>query len=226
MYVAEAHSLLLQSASARRADSLGSTQTPGTAGARKTSRVSLHESQNITHTYAKESGGAPAPPRAPSAMDALQAQGGAPTVAAGAPGGAGSESLDAALREGEAAAAALDFEAAAAGAPMPSMMDVLNAQAAEAKKARGVGAGRGKAQPLDYRSRHRSISVDDETNKVLSMVVDATRVTVNTPPLGFFAAAGARAPPSPRRCAPRVGIQHGVCLRRDVLRCWRRCVAT
>jgi hypothetical protein len=173
--------------------------TVGQAPAKKASRVSLHESQNITHHFSPEGHGA-AEQRLPSILDVLQAQKQEASRACAGdevklaetevnnhaerskddthPGEAcaraiGAENVGPRAVEG---VSQLDFEAAAAVTTMPSMMDMLQL---------GMAASLGCC-------RHNSdLELDDATNEVLSQMLDDSRITINTPPLDFFAAAGA-----------------------------------
>jgi hypothetical protein len=160
---------------------------------KKVSRVSLHESQNITHHFVKEEQPAEEQ-RMPSMLEMLQAQ----QAQVGVAEAEGSEEDETEDCEGaqeqtrpEAAHAVagadglrdvlgmpqLDFDGAAAVTAMPSMMDMLQAQ---------LGAA---ASGIDTRLSS-GIEVDDATKEVLSQMLDESRITVNTPPLDFFAAAG------------------------------------
>jgi hypothetical protein len=168
------------------------------APTKKASRVSLHESQNITHHFCKEEQPAEEP-RMPSMLEILRAQ---EAQAADTQTGAADaeeeedETDDSQEEEGEtgrpetAPAAGsipgfrdvlgmpqLDCHGAAAVTAMPSMMDMLQAQ---------LGAA---VSGIDSRL-NSGLEVDDATKEVLSQMLDESRITVNTPPLDFFAAAG------------------------------------
>jgi hypothetical protein len=120
---------------------------------KKRSKVSLHESQNITHEYVKERCHV-GESTVPSTTDILQAE----------------QPLDSAM--------------------VPSLLEVLQAQ--EAAAAASLAQQPQRPAKWDYRSRNHSVVIDDATNDVLSQLTGESRVTVNTPPLDFFAAAGAQ----------------------------------
>ena len=139
--------------------------------------MSLHESQNVTHTYADELN---AEPKVPSLMDVLQAQKAAEETA---PAPSLMEVLEAQQKSAQSTQTA----------PAPSLMQVL--QAEEAARQAAAAGPPGQRPKFDYRSRNQSVWIDDDTNAVLSELIESGeepgRSVVTSPPVDFYAAAGA-----------------------------------
>jgi hypothetical protein len=152
------------------------SQSSASGSTKKRAKVSLHESQNITHHVDyPDASDEPAAPgteslheRAPSALEFLKAQAAATAAATADPPPASAPSL-------------MEF--------LPTGQVVRHARA----RAGAASAGSPEAGVFDYRRLHGSAVIDDATNEVLSALLstNGTHVTVNTPPLDFFAAAGA-----------------------------------
>ena len=149
------------------------------ASTKKRVKVSLHESQNVTHVLNKDAktlaaDAAAEAARVPSAMELLD----------------------------------LDTPASTGAASAPSLMDYLKAQkqsarAAGASEAESASAALTAAATgqvgfvQDYRRTHGSVVIDDETNRILTalMAHDSERAGKETmPSVDFFAAAGALLP--------------------------------